>query len=108
MLRTFRRRHRAIPSPWPRVPDTGHAVGRRNREFLGASWSEGQVVAFGGENEGCFVCAIQLISRPLPVADLLTGGGEPESGVVEIDCNLDLAVTEIDNPKMFGQIAPQQ
>ena len=81
---------------------------RSDRELVGAGWSEGQVVALGGENERCCVCATQLISRLLPVADLLTGRGEPESGVVERDCNLDLAVTEIDNPKMFCQIAPQQ
>lgn len=81
---------------------------RSDRELVGAGWSEGQVVALGGQNEGCRVCTTQLIPRPLPVANLLTGGGEPESGVVERDRNLDLAVTEIDNPMMFGQIAPQQ
>lgn len=81
---------------------------RSHRELVGADWSEGQVGAFGGKNEGCRVGTAELIPRPLPVADLLTCGGEPESGVVERDRNLDLAVTEIDNPMMFGQIAPQQ
>lgn len=79
-----------------------------DRELVGAGRSEGQVVALSGKNEGCRVGTAQLVPRPLPVANLLTCGGEPESGVVERDRNLDLAVTEIDNPMMFGQIAPQQ
>jgi hypothetical protein len=83
-------------------------VRRSNRELVGAGRSECQVGTLGGKNEGCRVGTAQLIPRPLPVANLLTCGGEPESEVVERDRNLDLAVTEIDNPMMFGQIAPQQ